>query len=148
MQPSHPRVLRMRTFSKAHGMAGARIGYVVADVPLILGFNKIRNHFGINRMALAGAQASLSDLSFVRSVVKEVDEGRREYYALAQSQGLASIPSATNFVAIDVGDGDRARAVLTALESYGVFVRMPGVDRKSTRLNSSHSQQSRMPSSA
>ena len=77
--------------------------------------------------SLAGAQASLSDLSFVRSVVKEVDEGRREYYALAQSQGLASIPSATNFVAIDVGDGDRARAVLTALESYGVFVRMPGV---------------------
>ena len=125
---SNPRVIRMRTFSKAHGMAGARVGYAVAHKAIIGGYNKIRNHFGMSRISLAGAQASLQDTEFVQSVVDQVDEGRREYYAMAQSLGLAAIPSATNFVAIDVGNGDRARAVLKALEARGVFVRMPAVE--------------------
>ena len=125
---SNPRVIRMRTFSKAHGMAGARVGYAVAHKAIIGGYNKIRNHFGMSRISLAGAQASLQDTEFVQSVVDQVDEGRREYYAMAQSLGLAAIPSATNFVAIDLGSGDRARAVLKALEARGVFVRMPAVE--------------------
>ncbi len=127
MDTSHPRLLRMRTFSKAHGMAGARIGYAVGHVDLIAGFNKVRNHFGVNRLALAGAQASLTDTGFVRSVVDEVAAGREEYYAMARSLGLASVASATNFVAIDLGSGVRARAALAALEARGVFVRMPAV---------------------
>jgi histidinol-phosphate aminotransferase len=128
MDPSNPRVMRMRTFSKAHGMAGARIGYTVAHRDLIQGLSKVRNHFGVSRFALAGAEASLADKAFVQSVADQVDEGRREYYAMAQSLGLAALPSATNFVAIDVGGGDRARAILKALEARGVFVRMPGVE--------------------
>ena len=125
---SNPRVIRMRTFSKAHGMAGARVGYAVAHKAIIGGYNKIRNHFGMSRISLAGAQASLQDTEFVQCVVDQVDEGRHEYYAMAQSLGLAAIPSATNFVAIDVGNGDRARAVLKALEARGVFARMPAVE--------------------
>jgi histidinol-phosphate aminotransferase len=125
---SNPRLLRMRTFSKAHGMAGVRVGYVIAHRDLISGYNRIRNHFGVNRFALAGALASLRDPAFIRSVVAAVDQGRRDYYAMAQSLGLAYIPSATNFVSIDVGGGDRARAILAGLESRGVFVRMPAVE--------------------
>lgn len=124
---SNDRLLRMRTFSKAHGMAGARIGYVIANRHLVSGYNRIRNHFGVNRLALAGALASIQDTDFLSCVVRQVDEGRREYYAMAADLGLAAIESATNFVTIDVGGGDRARALLGALEARGVFIRMPGV---------------------
>jgi len=61
-------------------------------------------------------------------VVEEVARGRDEYHALARRLGLRSVPSATNFVAIDAGgDGGRARALLARLQGAGVFVRMPGV---------------------
>ena len=123
-----PRVIRMRTFSKAHGMAGARIGYAVAPAGTITGVGKVRNHFGVNRIAQAAALASFNDSGFIASVVEEVARGRDEYHALARRMGLASVPSATNFVAIDAGgDGARARALLARLQDQGVFVRMPGV---------------------
>jgi len=121
------RVVRMRTFSKAHGMAGARVGYAIAAKPVIQALNKVRNHFGMNRIAVAGALASFNDQAFVADVVARVAEGREEYKALAERLGLSALKSATNFVAIDVGDGDRARAILTVLEARGVFIRMPGV---------------------
>ena len=108
-------------------MAGARIGYVVADDVVIAALDKVRNHFGVNRIAQAGALASLKDGEFVRSVVRQVAEGKREYAAMAAELGLQMIPSATNFAAIDVGDGERARTLLQALLMRDVFVRMPGV---------------------
>ena len=127
MDPTDPRVLRLRTFSKAHGMAGARIGYCVGHRALVVGLDKIRNHFGVNRIAQAGALASLHDPDFVAEVIAEVAAGREEYTRLAASLGLAALPSATNFVAIDVGGGTRARTLLRELETRGVFVRMPTV---------------------
>ena len=127
MGPDDPRVLRLRTFSKAHGMAGARIGYCVGHRDLVTGLDKIRNHFGVGRLAQAGALASLRDPEFVAGVIAEVAAGREEYARLADSLGLVPLRSATNFVAIDVGGGDRARVLLRELEARGVFVRMPGV---------------------
>ena len=127
MDPTDPRVLRMRTFSKAHGMAGARIGYCVGHRSLVEGLNKIRNHFGVNRVAQVGALSSLGDPQFVAGVAAHVDAGRAEYSLLAKDLGLLSIPSAANFVAIDVGSSARARALLVELERRRVFVRMPGV---------------------
>ena len=124
----NPRVIRMHTFSKAHGMAGGRIGYAIAHSETIEGFNKIRNHFAVNRIAQVGALASLRDPDFVRSVVTRVAEGREEYMKLASDMGLHALESATNFVAIDAGgDGARARRLLGLLEEREVFVRMPGV---------------------
>jgi len=118
----------MHTFSKAYGMAGARIGYAIAHSETIEGFNKIRNHFAVNRVAQVGALASLRDPDFVRSVVTQVAEGREDYMKLASDMGLHALESATNFVAIDAGeDGDRARRLLRLLAACGVFVRMPGV---------------------
>jgi histidinol-phosphate aminotransferase len=123
---SDPRVLRMRTFSKAHGMAGARIGYGIASASTIAAFDKIRHHFGVNAVAQAAALASLEDQAHVERVVACVAEGRRDYQELASRLGLATLPSATNFVAIDVGGAERARSLLAALQQRGVFVRMPG----------------------
>lgn len=123
-----PQVMRMRTFSKAHGMAGLRVGYTIAHRDLITGLNKVRNHFEMTRVAQAAALASLWDPDFVAGVVAEVARGRAEIAETATRLGLKALPSATNFMAIDMGgDGDRARATLQALDEAGVFVRMPGV---------------------
>ena len=124
----NPHVVRMHTFSKAFGMAGARIGYAIAHPDIIAAFNKIRNHFAVNRVAQIGALASLRDPDFVRCVIAQVAEGREAYTKLASEMGLHALESATNFVAIDAGgDGERARRLLGLLEERGVFVRMPGV---------------------
>jgi histidinol-phosphate aminotransferase len=126
--PEDPRLIRLRTFSKAHGMAGARIGYAIAPAGTIRDFDKIRHHFGVNRIAQEGALASLGDTAFIASVVREVEAGRRDYARIAGELGLSALPSATNFVAIDCGSTERAKAVLSALlEKERVFIRMAGV---------------------
>ncbi len=122
------RVVRLRTFSKAHGMAGARIGYMLAHRDVVDALDKVRNHFGVNRVAQAGALASLRDGEFVRSVVEQVEQGKREYAVLARELGGKVLPSATNFVAFDSGSGARARVLVAALLRRGIFVRMPGVE--------------------
>jgi histidinol-phosphate aminotransferase len=121
-----PRVVRVRTFSKVYGMAGARIGYALAAPETIAAFDTIRHHYGVNLVAQAGALASLAEDDFVASVVAKVARGREEYATLARELGLTPLPSATNFVTIDVGGVDRAKALVAALAERGVFIRMPG----------------------
>ncbi len=125
---ANPRVLRFRTFSKAHGLAGARIGYAIGEAELIRGFDKIRNHFGVNRIAQAGALAALEDNIHLADVIEKVTAARERIAAIARANGLKPLPSAANFVAIDCGrDGAFARLVLDGLIERDVFVRMPGV---------------------
>lgn len=121
----HGRVLRVRTFSKAYGMAGARIGYAIATERNVQTFQKIRLHYGVNRNAQIGALAALADTEFHASVVRQVAEGRANYYRLAQSLGLKYLESNTNFVCIDFETNARATALMNALLSRGVFVRKP-----------------------
>lgn len=123
-----PRVLRFRTFSKAHGLAGLRVGYAIGEAGLIKSFDKIRNHFGVNRQAQVAALASLADMSHLRDVVAKVAAARSRLAAIAADNGLIALPSATNFVTMDCGrDGAFARRVLQELVARDVFVRMPGV---------------------
>jgi histidinol-phosphate aminotransferase len=122
----HPRVVRVRTFSKAYGMAGARIGYAIATARNVRTFQKIRLHYGVNRNAQIGALAALADTEFHRYVVREVAAGREDYYQLAQSLGRGVLRSAANFVCIDFDTNERATAVMNALLARGVFVRKPG----------------------
>jgi histidinol-phosphate aminotransferase len=124
----NPQVLRFRTFSKAYGLAGARIGYAIGHADLIKAFDKIRNHFGVNRIAQAGALAALSDATHLAHVIAEVVAAREAIGRIATANGLESLPSGANFVAIDCGrDGDFARRVLKGLIARDIFVRMPGV---------------------
>jgi histidinol-phosphate aminotransferase len=125
---THPRVLRFRTFSKAWGMAGARIGYAIGEAGLIRQFEKIRNHFGVNAVAQAGALASLGDPGHLAHVRGEVERARARIIAISTALGLKPLPSATNFVTVDLGrDGAYARKVLAELIARDVFVRMPGI---------------------
>ncbi|WP_438991878.1 pyridoxal phosphate-dependent aminotransferase [Lentibacter sp.] len=123
-----PRVIRMRTFSKAYGLAGARVGYALGAAPLILAFNKIRNHFGMNRTSQIGALAALQDQDYLAQTRRNVSAARAQIAEIAAANGLVSLPSAANFVAIDCGqDGAFAKAVLDGLIKRGLFVRMPFV---------------------
>lgn len=124
--PEDPRVIRLRTFSKAHGMAGARIGYGIAAAEAITAFSKVRVQFGVNSLAQAGALASLDDSRFIASVITAVAEGRDEYYVLGQKLGMPALRSATNFVALDTGSASKAQYIKDSLLQRGVFVRVPG----------------------
>ncbi|MDA8740078.1 pyridoxal phosphate-dependent aminotransferase [Rhodobacteraceae bacterium] len=136
-----PKVIRMRTFSKGYGMAGARVGYALGARDLIGQFEKIRNHFGMNRAAQAGALAALGDQDWLGYVREQVARGRATIAQIAEENGLSTVPSATNFVAIDCGrDGVFAKAVLDDLVASGLFVRMPFVapQNRCIRVSAGH----------
>src|SRR5260221_8262060 len=95
-------------------MAGARIGYAIAPAETVQSFDKIRHHFGVNRVAQEGALASLGDADFIAGVLREVEAGRRAYARIAEGLGLKAPPPATNFVAPDCDSTERAQAVLAA----------------------------------
>lgn len=124
-------VIRLRTFSKAHGMAGMRIGYALTSHDLIAGFNKVRIQFGVNRLAQIGALASLRDPAFLAQVVDEVSRGRADYERMGRELGVRTLESHTNFVSFDFESSERAETVLTELLRRGVFVRsgVPPFDR-------------------
>jgi histidinol-phosphate aminotransferase len=125
--PDHldPRTIRLRTFSKAFGLAGARVGYAIAAADVIATFQKIRQHFGVNRTAQIGALAALEDLEFVRDVVAEVARGRADYAELGRRLGCRTLPSATNFVCFEIGTKAQAERLVADLLARGVFVRKP-----------------------
>jgi len=125
---SNRQVIRYRTFSKAYGMAGQRIGYVIAHKDIITGFNKIRNHFGINRIAQRGALASLQDYSFLPGVRAAVSAARAKVTGFANSHGLTALPSSTNFVAVNLGSAEAAKSMIAELNKRQVFMRMPFVE--------------------
>lgn len=123
-----PRVIRMRTFSKPYGLAGARVGYAIGHPDLIKAFHKVRNHFGMNRAAQAGALAAVQDQAYLAQVQQQIANARDRIAQIAHDNGLTPLPSATNFVTINCGhDGVFAKAVLDGLISRGIFVRMPFV---------------------
>jgi histidinol-phosphate aminotransferase len=125
---ANPKVLRFRTFSKAYGMAGMRVGYAIGEASIAKSFDKIRNHFGMTRIGQAAALAALADQDYLASTVAKIARARMRIAEIAAANGLEALPSATNFVAIDCGrDGTFARRVLAELMARGVFVRMPGV---------------------
>lgn len=124
----HPQVIRFRTFSKGYGMAGARAGYAIAESSLADAFNKVRDHFGMGRISQVGALAALQDQDWLAEVRTRVAAGRARLAAIARANEVEPLPSATNFVTIDLGrDGDFARSVLAEAQARGLFIRMPGV---------------------
>ncbi len=128
IDPADTRLIRMRTFSKAYGMAGARVGYAIAAPGLTQAFNKVRNHFGMSRISQQGALAALADQAYLADTVARIAAARDRISAIGRAHGLTPIPSATNFQTMDAGrDGAFARALVAELIARGIFVRMPFV---------------------
>src|SRR5690606_18808462 len=100
---TRPNLLRYRTFSKAYGLAGLRIGYCIGPAPIAAAFDRIRNHFGVNKLAQIAALAALGDQPYLTRTVAAIAAGRDRIAERAAGMGLSAIPSATNFVALDCG---------------------------------------------
>ena len=94
---------------------------------LIATFDKVRNHYGINRVGQLGAAAALADQAYLAEAVAAIARAREGLAGIARANGLDPLPSAANFVTIDCGaDGSFSKRVLDGMLSRGVFIRRPG----------------------
>jgi len=119
----HPNLVLTRTFSKAYGLAGLRVGYALAHPSVADVMNRVRQPFNVNSVALAAATAALEDMEFVAKSFAENLQGLRQLREGAQSLGLEFIPSYGNFLTIRVG---KAQEVYKRLLRRGVIVRPVG----------------------
>lgn len=114
-------VVLLRTFSKAYGLAGLRVGYGIMRPEIASLLERTREPFNVNLLAQVAAAAALEDNDFVAKTVAVNEEGKRALYAGLGELGLTYTPTYGNFVFVDVGrDG---RAVAEALLGRGVIVR-------------------------
>jgi len=113
-------LLVSRSFSKAYGLAGLRVGYGVAQAELTDLLNRVRQPFNCNSLAQAAAVAALADEAFVERSVEVNRRGMAQVTAAFDALGLRYLPSHGNFVLVQVGDG---AAVYRGLLKRGVIVR-------------------------
>lgn len=116
----HPNLLVSRTFSKAYGLAGLRIGYGIAQPPLTDLLNRVRQPFNVNSVAQAAALAALRDQAFLAKSYQVNRHGMQQLTDAFERLKLEWVPSFGNFVLVRIGD---AAAVNLALMKKGVIVR-------------------------
>ena len=102
--PRHPNVLVGRTFSKAYGLAGMRVGIVIGQPPALDPVRAVTLPFNINVIALAAVQAALADTEFLPRYAAQVDQSRQRLYAACRRLGLRYWESAANYVLVQVGE--------------------------------------------
>ena len=120
---NHPNLIVARTFSKIYGMAGLRCGYCVAQAETIQRLRPHQTWDSVNIMALAAANASLSDAGHVANGRRLNTETKKFVIAELNSRGYQHIPSQANFMMIDVKRP--ARPLIDALKDRGVQVGRP-----------------------
>jgi histidinol-phosphate aminotransferase len=123
----YPNLLVSRTFSKAYGLAGLRVGFAIAQPALTDLLNRVRQPFNVNSLAQAAAIAALNDKDFLQKGAENNAAGYQQYVAAFDKLGLEYVPSFGNFVLVKVGDdaGAGARVNLSLLKQ-GVIVRPVG----------------------
>ncbi|ATG74469.1 histidinol-phosphate transaminase [Zobellella denitrificans] len=117
----YPNLIVSRTFSKAYGLAGLRVGYMVCHPELVAVLNRVREPFNCNSLALAAAEAALDDEDYLNQAVELNRREMARYEAFFQEQGLKYIPSRANFITLDLQR--EAGPVYEALLREGVIVR-------------------------
>lgn len=123
----YPNLLVSRTFSKAYGLAGLRVGFALAQPQLTDLMNRIRQPFNVNSLAQAAAIAALNDKQFLEKSARNNAAGYRQFVEAFEAMGLQYVPSYGNFVLVKVGDDLAAGArVNLALLKQGVIVRPVG----------------------
>ena len=120
----HPNLIVARTFSKAYGLAGLRVGYAFAHPEIVRNFDRVRPPFNVSRIAQAAALAALDDLAHLRRTAELNRKGKKTLEAAFGKLGLDYVPSATNFILVDTA---RSGAEVTeGLLRQGVIVRPMG----------------------
>ena len=117
----YPNLVITRTFSKAYGLAGLRVGYLVGHPQVVDYLNRIREPFNVNSLALVAAESALQDQGFIQRSVALNRQGRAALIEFLERHQLAYIPSAGNFVTVEIGE--KAAEVNQALLQNGVIVR-------------------------
>lgn len=113
-------VIVLRTFSKAYGLAGLRVGYGIAKPEIINALEKPRQPFNVSRMAQIAAVAALDDQAFVKRSRKTYRKGAEIICNFCRTMGLQYEPPCANFILIKVGNGAK---VFDDLQKRGVIVR-------------------------
>jgi histidinol-phosphate aminotransferase len=114
-------VIVLKTFSKAYGLAGLRIGYAIASPEFTSYMEKVRQPFNVNFMAQVAAIAALDDKKFLSKTRKVILEGKHYLYDCLNRLGIVYVPTVANFILIDVArDG---KSVFKDMLKYGVIVR-------------------------
>jgi histidinol-phosphate aminotransferase len=116
----HPNVVITRTFSKAYGLAGLRVGYALAHPSVADVMNRVRQPFNVNSVALAAATAALDDMEFVARSYALNLQGMKQIEEGAHALGLKYIPSQGNFITVQVG---KAAEIYKRLLRRSVIVR-------------------------
>lgn len=120
----YPNLIVTRTFSKAYGLAGLRVGYAVADAALIAVMERVRESFNVNSLGLAAAQAALADAEHLEWVRVRNAEERAWTREKLMQRGLFVYPSQTNFLLVEFGA--RTAQIESALTARGVVLRPMG----------------------
>jgi histidinol-phosphate aminotransferase len=119
----HPNLVITRTFSKAYGLAGLRVGYALAHPSVADVMNRVRQPFNVNSLALVAATAALDDMEFVARSYALNLQGMKQIEEGARGLGLNYIPSHGNFITVQVG---KAAEIYKRLLRRGVIVRPVG----------------------
>jgi histidinol-phosphate aminotransferase len=121
----YPNLLVARTFSKAFGLAGLRMGCLFANRRVAAMLRRAQSPYPVTAAALIAAEAAVRDLRFVREYIRNVQAGKRILLAVLSRLCIPHFPSAANFVLVDFGR--RASTLLAALRRRGILLR----DRRS-----------------
>jgi histidinol-phosphate aminotransferase len=119
----HANLIVSRTFSKAYGLAGLRIGFGLMDAVVADLLNRVRQPFNVNSVAQAAALAALADVEYVAESAALNRAGLRELASALDAMGVGHVPSHGNFLLVHVGD---AAKVYERLLRQGVIVRPVG----------------------
>lgn len=114
-------VVALKTFSKAYGLAGLRIGYAIARPEFISFMERVRQPFNVNSLAQQAAMAALDDKKFLAKTRKAVLTGKNYLYDALTRMGLAYVPSVANFILVDVAKN--GATLFKEMLKYGVIIR-------------------------
>ena len=117
----HPNLFVARTFSKAYGLAGLRLGVLTGPAEQIDYLRRFSLPFNVNSVVLACLEEALADQEFVREHVAQVKQGREQLAQLFTELGLRFWPSQTNFVLVRIGAS--ARTFMESMRQRGILVR-------------------------
>ncbi|MEH6418659.1 histidinol-phosphate transaminase [Pseudomonas sp. CGJS7] len=120
----YPNLAVTRTFSKAYGLAGLRVGYLLAQPGLIAVMERLRESFNVNGPALAACEAALGDTEHLHWACARNAEQRTALTQALSQRGLRVFPSQTNFVLVEFGE--RTPRIEAALVERGVILRPMG----------------------
>ena len=120
---AHPGLVRVRTFSKAWGLAGLRVGYAWMDPEIAAVIHRVREPFNVNRIAQAAALAALEDEAWVMEHVRMVLAERARLEEALAARGLLGARTEANFVLMRLASPEAARRWAEALEARGVIPR-------------------------